>query len=290
MDRRPLRPPFDGSTILVTGASAGIGRALARALAPRAGHLLLVARRVDRLERDAADLAAEHPGLHVHVVGCDLADDDDVSSLIARLGRDLPNIDVLVANAGVGQSGLFESADPTALDRVMAVNVLATTRLLRAVVPGMTARGSGGVLIIGSGAGLSLMPAAAAYTASKHYVHGLAQSVRAELRGTGVVVTEACPGPVATEFDAVAGIPPTGSGPGAWFRLSAETCAQEAVRGLEAGKALVFPGRAYKAAMMAQKLFPLSAQRYAAARAAGRLRARAGAGATAGAATTGPPA
>ena len=259
----PTRP-----TVLVTGASAGIGRAVAGQLAPTTGRMVLVARRRDALDRLAVELRARHASLVVDVVTCDLADHDDVDRLIGRLGLDLPMIDVLVANAGLGHEGLFETAAPSAVRRLIDVNVMATTLLVRAVVPGMVERKRGAVLVIGSGAGLTLMPRQATYTATKHYLHALAQSLRAELAGTGVTVTEVCPGPVATEFDAVAGIAPAVSGPGRALRVSAETCAAAALAGLRRGVAVVFPGARYRALMATQAVVPLAVHRLVVARAA----------------------
>lgn len=268
----PTRP-----TVLVTGASAGIGRALAVQLAPAAGRLVLLARRRDALDRLALELRARHAGLVVHIATCDLSDRAAVDGLIGRLGVDLPTIDLLVANAGIGHEGLFETADPAAVSRVVEVNVLATTLLLRAVVPGMVERGCGAVLVIGSGAGLTLMPRQATYTATKHYIHALTQSLRAELTGTGVTVTEVCPGPVATEFDEVAGISPATSGPGRTLRMSAQSCAAAALAGLRGGVAVVYPGTVYRALMTMQAVVPLAVHRLTVARAA-RAERRAHAG------------
>jgi short-subunit dehydrogenase len=245
-----------GSTVLVTGASAGIGRALAEQIAPRAGELILLARRSDRLTALAEQLRTQHPGLRVHPVRCDLADAGDLDAFLARLGIDLPAPEVLVANAGVGDATLFDTADWTRLARLLAVNVTATTRLLHAVVPSMVERGRGGLLIIGSGAGLALLPGSATYTASKHYLHGLTQTLRADLAGTGVTVTEVCPGPVATEFDTGAGIAPSPRGPGRWLRICADQCAADALAGFDRGHAVVFPGRTYGALMHLQAVIP----------------------------------
>jgi short-subunit dehydrogenase len=263
---------LDGSTVLITGASAGIGRALAEQVASRAGELLLVARRVDRLTALAEQIRSRPGAPRVHSVGCDVGNDDDIDALLGRLGVDLPAPDVLIANAGVGDADLFDAADWTRLERIISVNVTATTRLLHGVLPHMVDRGRGGLLVIGSGAGLSLMAGSATYTASKHYLHGLTQTLRAELAGTGVTVTEVCPGPVATEFDIAAGIPPAESGPGRWLRISAERCASDALAGFDRGRALVFPGRTYRMLMRLQAMTPLALQRGAAARTARQLR------------------
>ncbi|MBA3555857.1 MAG: SDR family NAD(P)-dependent oxidoreductase, partial [Gemmatimonadales bacterium] len=121
----------------------------------------------------------------------------------------------------------------------------------------------GGILNIGSGAGLALMPAAAAYVGTKHFLHGFTEVLRLDLTGTGVVVTEVCPGPVETEFDRVAGIGEGGGGLPTALKVTAEQCAREAIAGFEKGKAMVFPGAAYKVLMAAQSVIPRPLQRMA---------------------------
>ena len=126
------------------------------------------------------------------------------------------------------------------------------------------------------------MPAAAAYSASKHFIDGFSEALRADLAGTGVVVTQVCPGPVDSEFDNVAGT--TGGmtgGPPQFLRISAARCAREALAGFDRGAALVFPGRAYRTAMRLVPLLPRGLQRRQAAQSAARFRSLA-AGAAAG--------
>ena len=120
------------------------------------------------------------------------------------------------------------------------------------------------------------MPAAAAYSASKHFVDGFSEALRVDLAGTGVVVTQVCPGPVDSDFDTVAGTAGgmTG-GPPQFLRISAAHCAREALAGFDAGQPLVFPGPAYRIAMRALPLLPRSLQRRQAASAAARLRSQA---------------
>src|SRR5699024_9188703 len=131
-------------------------------------------------------------------------------------------------------------------------------------VPSMVERGRGGILNVGSGAGLALMPAAAAYVGTKHFIHGLSEGLRLDLTDTGVVVTEICPGPVETEFDERAGIDSeSGGGLPPALKITAKQCAREAITGFEKGKALVFPGKAYKALMMTHSLIPRSLERWA---------------------------
>ena len=226
---------------LVTGASSGIGRELARLLAPTSRILVLVARRAERLEALAGELRAAHPGLDVDVRPCDLSDMDDLDILADEVESTHGGVDVLVNNAGLGQIGLFEDSDIDQLDRMLQVNIVGLTRLTRRLVPGMVERRRGAVLMVSSGFGLTWMPLFSAYVGTKHYVTAFSESLRAELSGTGVVITQLCPGPVATEFEQIAGNP-TGQAVPAFVQLDAAACARAGIRALERGQALVIPG------------------------------------------------
>jgi uncharacterized protein len=269
--------PLDGGTVLITGASAGIGRELAMQLAPRARALILLARRAGRLDELRTSLLARHPQLQVLALPVDLSDEDDVGRALAKTGEQAGAVDVLVNNAGVGDQVLADQADWTRVRTVLRTNVLAVAQLTTALVPAMVKRGRGGVLNMGSGAGLTVMPAAA-YSASKHFMDGFSEALRADLTGTGVVVTQVCPGPVDSEFDQLAGSAGgmTG-GPPQFLRISAAQCAREALAGFDRGVPLVFPGRAYRIAMRALPLVPRELSRRQAARSAARLRTTAGA-------------
>jgi len=275
-----VRPPVDGGTVLVTGASAGIGRELAVQLARRAGTLVLVARRAGLLEELRASLLAQHPRLQVVALPADLSDEGDVARVLAEVGERAGPVDVLVNNAGVGDQGLFDWGDWSRTRQVLHTNVLAVAQMTAAVVPSMVTRGRGGVLNMGSGAGLTVMPAAAAYSASKHFVDGFSEALRADLAGTGVVVTQICPGPVDSEFDKVAGtVGGMTGGPPQFLRISAAQCAREALAGFDRGAALVFPGRAYRVTMRALPLLPRELKRRQAAQSAERVRRAAAGGA-----------
>ena len=270
------RPPIDGGTVLVTGASAGIGRELAVQLAPRAKALILLARRAARLEELRTWLLAKHAQLQVLTLPVDLSDEKDVDRALAEAGEQAGAVDVLVNNAGVGLEALADQVEWARVRAVLRTNVLAVAQLTTALVPAMVERGRGGVLNMGSGAGLTVMPAAAAYSASKHFMDGFSEALRADLTGTGVVVTQVCPGPVDSEFDQVAGSAGgmTG-GPPQFVRISAARCAREALAGFDRGVPLVFPGRAYRIAMRALPLLPRELSRRQAARSATRIRSTA---------------
>jgi short-subunit dehydrogenase len=271
-----VRPPIDGGTALITGASSGIGREFAVQLAARSRTLVIVARRAGLLEGLRAELVAGHPRLQVVALPVDLSDERDVDRCVAALREQVGAVDVLINNAGLGDQALFDAADWTRTRQILHTNVIGVVQLTALLVPSMVERGRGGVLNVGSGAGLTVMPASAAYSASKHFIDGFSEGLRADLAGTGVVVTQVCPGPVDSGFDTVAGSAGgmTG-GPPQFLRISAARCARDALAGFDAGKPLVFPGRAYRIAMRALPLLPRSLQRRQAASAAARLRSQA---------------
>lgn len=258
---------------MVTGASSGIGRELAVLLAARARTLVLLARRTTLLEQLREGLLARNPGLEVLVMRVDLSDEREVDRVASEVRERIGLVDVLVNNAGIGDQALFDRSEWERTRQVLLTNVFAVAHLTALLVPSMVERGRGGVLNIGSGAGLTVMPASAAYCASKHFVDGFSEALRADLAGTGVVVTQVCPGPVDSEFDQLAGtVGGMAGGPPQFLRISAARCAKDAIAGFERGTALVFPGRAYRIAMMVAPLLPRGLQRRQAARAAARVR------------------
>ncbi len=250
-----IRPPLDGATVLITGASSGIGRELAGQLAPRVGGMALVARRKDRLEALAAELRSAHPRLEVMPLAADLAESDALQAIVERVEHSLGPVQVLVNNAGLGYYARYDEVDPARLQQLIAVNVTAPLLLTRAVLPGMVAAGRGGILNVGSGAGYAPMPGGAAYVASKFALTGFSETLRLELEGTGVTVTLLAPGPVPTEFNEVAGLPGSDGLPLVPI-VSARQCAKEALRGFERGQAVVYPGRAYRWMMRALAVTP----------------------------------
>ena len=241
------KPPVDNATILITGASSGIGAALARQLAPRAKALVLVARREERLRELAAELTSVRPELVVDVQRCDLTDLGAVDAMLARVAETVGDVDVLVNNAGMGDMQLFADASRNKLQRMVDLNVTAPTYLTHALLQGMIARRCGGILNISSGFGLAFMPGFATYVGTKHYITGWTESLRVELAGTGVAVTQSCPGPVETEFSDHAGsdiedMPK-------FVRLTADQCAAASIKAFEKGRAMVIPGVGMKAIM-----------------------------------------
>jgi hypothetical protein len=249
---------LDGCNALITGASAGIGREFACQLARRARSLLFVARREEKLIELRDELQQRHPKLDVRIQKADLADAVELQELIAWLDRERVDVDVLINNAGLGDTGAFATSDPSRNEQMTLVNVVALTSLTRHLLPRMIAKQHGGVLNVSSSAGFLPIPGDAVYAATKAYVTSFSEALRAELRGTGVSVCALCPGPVSTEFQEVA------TRPGAYprsgsqiFFVSAEQVVREALKALEADRPLVIPGIVMKVAMFLSRLFPM---------------------------------
>jgi short-subunit dehydrogenase len=231
-------PPPRGHAV-VTGASSGIGHAMARGLAARGHALLLVARRADRLEQLATQLRAQH-GVAVEVLPCDLAD----GRQRARLGDELRSrhVSVFCNNAGFTSCGALSEADPAREADEVAVNVTAVHELTLAVLPGMLARDEGAILVTGSAAGEQPVPSAATYSATKAFANTFAQALSVELRGTNVTCTLLAPGPVRTEFFDVGGVGRMEAITRFFSWQSPERVAEDALRGMERGRRVVIPG------------------------------------------------
>ncbi len=190
-------------TVLVTGASAGIGAACARAFAGAGARLVLAARRTERLEALAAELRDAH-GTESRLLELDVRDAEAVATTLGALPAEWAEVDVLVNNAGLGL-GLAKAYEgsPADWDGMVDTNVKGLLYVTRAVVPGMVARGRGHVVNIGSVAGHEVYPGGAVYCATKHAVAAITKGLRMDLLGTGVRVSTVDPGMVETEFSLV---------------------------------------------------------------------------------------
>jgi serine 3-dehydrogenase len=190
-------------TVLVTGASAGIGAACARAFGGAGARLLLAARRTERLEALAAELRDAH-GTESRLVELDVRDADAVAATLGALPAEWAEVDVLVNNAGLGRGmAKAHEGSPADWDEMVDTNVKGLLYVTRAVVPGMVARGRGHVVNIGSVAGHEVYPGGAVYCATKHAVGAITKGLRMDLLGTGVRVSTVDPGMVETEFSVV---------------------------------------------------------------------------------------
>ena len=235
-----LAPPSPDATVLITGASSGIGAELARRLAGLGHNVTLVARRAERLEELADELRAEH-AVRADVHACDLADAAARAELIVALSAAELHLAALCNNAGFGAFGHFWEIPPEREREMVALNVAALHDLTRAFLPAMIERGSGAVLNTSSLASFQPQPLNATYAATKAFVTSFSEALHAELSGTGVSCTALCPGPVRTEFTEVAGISHLeGSGGGlAW--VSAADCARAGVDGMLKGRRIAMP-------------------------------------------------
>lgn len=253
----PLPSPTAGSTALVTGASSGIGREIARELAQRGHGLSLVARRTDRLTELAAELTGEHD-VRVETFGCDLSDAAGRERLVAQIFEAGLEVEILVNNAGFGGHGSFIDAEPGRDSEMVRLNVEAVTDLLSRYVPPMVERGRGAVIGIASSAAFQPMPGGVTYAATKAFVLSQGEALSHELKGTGVSVTTVCPGPVRTEFAEVAGVGEMADDAPDIVWSTPEQVAAAAVTAVEAGKRSVVPGRLNQATALAGRLMPRS--------------------------------
>jgi NADP-dependent 3-hydroxy acid dehydrogenase YdfG len=191
----PILKP--GAVALVTGASAGIGAAIAEALIAKGCQVICTARRGDRLEA-----LAERLGPNCHPLILDVTDGQATAELCENLPEGLREIDILINNAGhdVGGRKRFEDGAVEDWVAIIETNVTGLIRISHAVIPGMAARGRGHIINLGSISGIGAYPEGSVYSASKHAVHGLSNSLRLDFAGRGIRVTEILPGTARTEF------------------------------------------------------------------------------------------
>jgi short-subunit dehydrogenase len=236
-----LPEPASGSTALVTGASSGIGAAIARELASRGHGVTLVARREDRLRELAAELSAQHD-VRAETIGSDLSDASVRGRLVGEIDRLGLDVEVLVNNAGFGAYGEFARIARAPQIEMVRVNVEAVVDLAARFLPTMVERGRGALINVASTAAFQPLPGAATYAATKAFVLSHGDALHQELKGSGVTVTTVCPGPVRTEFTEVAGIAESEEAtPGAIW-MSAEEVARHAVEAAERGRRIAVPG------------------------------------------------
>ncbi|MEM7787461.1 MAG: SDR family oxidoreductase [Bacteroidota bacterium] len=242
-----LSPFYSGRTVLVTGASGGIGAEMARQLGAAGARVLLAARSEAALGQVADDV--RHRGGTAEVLVADLQPDGAAAALADRLGED---VDVLVNNAGFGLQGPLLGHDPEAVEGMVGLNVTALTSLTRRLLPGLVDRGHGGILNVASVAAFVPAPRFAVYAATKAYVLSFTEAVHAEMRGIGVHVSCLCPGPVETGFADRAGMD------AAFFSgaLPVEAVAEAGLRGLAAGERRVVPGWTNKVQAAASRFVP----------------------------------
>lgn len=238
---------------LVTGASSGIGAALARELARDGYDLVLVARREAPMRALADELAQF--GAKSTVIAANLSVFDAACRLVAHLeARGLADIDVLISNAGRGDYASFLEAEPTRLSEMMRLNVAASTELIRALLPGMVPRARGGVLLVAALAGFTPGPNAAVYHATNAYLLRLGEALAFELRGSGLTATTLAAGATRTEFAAAARGESTRLFAG--DVMQASDVARVAYRALKNGRRVCVPGMLNKLRVVLARYSP----------------------------------
>jgi short-subunit dehydrogenase len=240
-------------TVLITGASSGIGLELARVFAAEGSNLILVARNLDALEKLATELASHHQ-VQVRSLRADLSRPETPARIFAELAGLGVRVDVLVNNAGFGLQGEFLRLSLPHQLEIIQVNLTALTHLTGLFLPAMIQRGSGGVLNVGSVAGFLPGPNLAVYYASKAFVLSFTEALAAETSGTGLKISVLCPGPTESNFGLVA----RGGQPRPFERrkMSARAVAQAGLRGFRAGRVVVVPGAANRVLAFLPRILP----------------------------------
>ncbi len=252
---------FNDCTVLITGASSGIGREFALQLAPFASNIIIAARRIDRLEALKSEIAELHPETNIFTYGIDLAIGPETDIFLGWLDETGLKVDLLINNAGLGDHGPFSEANWTRIEQMLAVNISALTKLTHALLPQMLRSGEGAILNVSSVASLMPVPYLNVYAATKAYVTSFSEGLRAELRGTNISVTALCPGPVPTEFGKQA----TRLGENEKFDMStpgflsvdAATAARAGLNAVAADRARAVPGLAMFAAALLLTIIPI---------------------------------
>ncbi len=238
-------------TVLITGASSGIGRELARCFARGGDALVLTGRDQAALAEIAADLRRDH-GSTVTTLLAELGTADGIAALLDALAAARLEIDVLVNNAGFALLGDFSATDPAADLALTTVHVHAPMRLTKALLPAMIRRGRGGVLNVGSLYSFTPAPWQALYGAAKSWLLSFSLALREEVRGTGVTVTALCPGTTLSRFRTRTGHTDRAS----WHTLTSVEVAAAGYRAFQAGRAVVVPGLASKLYLLGARLLP----------------------------------
>jgi len=236
----------DRRLALITGASSGIGAAFARALAARGYALVLVARRRERLEELAGELR-HNSGIAVEIMAADLARDEDMEAVARKIASE-EQLELLVNNAGFGALGDYHEADLCRQMEMHRVHVLATVRLTHAALPGLVARGRGGVINVSSVAAFVRMPGHAGYNATKAWMNAFTECLHLELKraGSPVRVQALCPGYTYTGFHDALGVDRSEVMPLRSFWMAAEYVVAESLKAFDRGAWLVVPGWRYR--------------------------------------------
>ncbi len=249
----PVPAPSPDARAVVTGASQNIGKALAIELAARGHNLIITARREDLLNTLASSLSEKY-GVIVEVRPADLADPTDRAKLVDEIAT--RNVSILCANAGTATFGAVSALNPEVEQKMVQLNAVAVHDLVLAVLPGMIEKKAGGILISGSAAGNSPIPYNATYAATKAFANTFSESLRGELRKTGVHVTVLAPGPVRTELPDASEASIVEKLVPDFLWISTEYTAKKSLDALARNKMRVVPGVTSKAMSAASQYAP----------------------------------
>ena len=250
-------------TALITGATSGIGREIARQLAPQALTLILVARNREALEEFKTALGREHPELAVFIYDLDLRDGLKTDAFVDWLNQQNLRVNFLVNNAGHGDYGDFESADWAKIESMIALNITALTRLTYRLIPMLKCFPASTILNVSSTAGFLPIPQIAVYAATKAYVTSLSEALRIELRDSGISVTTLCPGPIHTGFNAAAQRKPEDPSRSPDFlRVPLDQAVFQTLQAVEKGRARIIPGWKVAAGAALVSILPMVLLRF----------------------------
>jgi short-subunit dehydrogenase len=245
------------SVVLITGASSGIGAALAREYAHRKSHLVLLARRIDRLQSLAQEL--ERLGSQVLVIQCDVNRDGDLDQAVQKAVKKFGQIDVVIANAGFGVAGFLDQLTFEDYRRQMETNVFGVLRTIYATL-GELKKSHGQLVLLGSIAGYISLPGSSPYGMSKFAIHALAQSITPELKKDGVSVTLIAPGFVESEFrqvDNLGHFVAQAQDPiPRWVQMPTDRAAKKMIRAIDRKKPIEIITAHGKVIVLIQRYFP----------------------------------
>ncbi|MBM7648087.1 short-subunit dehydrogenase [Bacillus ectoiniformans] len=250
---------LQGKYVVITGASSGLGAEIARQAAACGAHLVLVARRVDRLEHLKAELERKNVEVSIHAI--DVSKREEVEWGFAAILSSCPRIDVLVNNAGFGVFDEAGDAKWEETEAMFQVNVLGLISCTQMVLPVMKQQRSGHIINVASQAGKMATPKSSVYAATKHAVLGFTNSLRMEAANDGIYVTSVNPGPIATEFFDTADKTGTyAKSVGGWM-LKPEEVAKAVIQAIGTNKREINLPKLMNAASFLYSLFPRTVER-----------------------------
>lgn len=235
---------WKNKTVWITGASSGIGEAVARSLAPTGAKIILSSRRESVLE----NLKKSLPNQHRHfILPLDVSNSESLATIVSENKDLLDTVDVLINNAGISQRSFTWEASPESERQLMETNYFGAVTVARAVLPGMMKRKTGNIVVLSSPAGRFGFPLRSTYSASKHALHGYFESLRAELKDTEIKISFLLPGRVQTQMGQNAlksnGTPAKSTDERLARGISAEECSRAIIKAAEKGSAEVYLGK-----------------------------------------------